>query len=210
MEIQPTRRSPAPGPGELAFRWDHYFGASHDLGPPEDLGGLWDESPGRRARVVSSPTWPPRPLWEHAVYPEIAWSSPARDSRRLSAELLAKIESALERLVAVLQAAEEATATKASIGALHALGDGSLLLATPVLYAKEEAEDGVSVGIDEFGVYAWGETDYEAVDALGVQLTHLYHDLAEAPDDSLGPMLLRTKRFLLAAVRSDGENIQRG
>ena len=108
----------------------------------------------------------------------------------------------VERLI------EEQASRRSTIGALHTLGDGDILLSTPILFSKEEDGEGVSLSVDELGVYVWGETDYEAVSELARQIARLWTDLENAPESELGPALVRTRNVLRSVALAYAENLQ--
>ena len=89
------------------------------------------------------------------------------------------------------------------IGAIHSLDDGNVQLSLPLIYSYQMLEDEVIVGIEEFGIYGVGSTEYDAVGELQDEIWNLVQELSRMPPEKLGKDLSRTLKTLSARIQSN-------
>jgi hypothetical protein len=73
-------------------------------------------------------------------------------------------------------------------------------LLNPIYITIETYSDGIIAEHPDTESWAEGETEYEAIDNLRIEIEALYEDLREIPDDKLGRNPLQWKRFLLLEI----------
>lgn len=75
-----------------------------------------------------------------------------------------------------------------------------LNLKSPIFITIEAYSDEVFAQNMETETWASAETEFDAVEGLRNELTELYQDLKETPDEKLGKRPLRWKKFLCSII----------
>ena len=89
---------------------------------------------------------------------------------------------------------------RAGLGAIHSLDQGRVQLSHPLVYSYQVLDDEVVVGVEEFGIYGVGATEYDAVGEVQEELWSLIQDLERTPPEKLGTHLTKTLRTLRARI----------